>query len=440
MPGPRCAGGPKPKRGVMSLKLLLAGWRGGDAPHSPTSENARTWLGQVERWFQMNVSEWLESSRFGTGPRGAPQLRLRLHPAAGEVSFLAASGSRVVISAETSAVGPGYHVFLCDTLKALGQALDIQWVQADDTLDVGDPTGYFHTGDAGPVEVYMLAWLQETVAQVLRMRSLGESGFSMSLRFGHMFEHPGALLTPLGPRDERWMRRVYEDPRVGMDVFPWWRQGVGAHARLGRALCRLWTEVVWRPPLLEEERRLLRDVARSLELAWREDPELAYPWREWREVLGYLGVGGTLAETVHHHADHHGARGPSIGYRRGAVQVALPAGWEIRIPGSLAEAHLEDGTWVARDHRRSVRFVPLEDDAEEHFATTTAERRALELEYQGERVSGRASLHMEPGECRLTALCSSGRHRALCVVSFADPEEEDWALGTWRSLDHAAAA
>jgi len=424
----------------MSVKLLLAGRRGGDVPFTSSPDNSRAWLGQVEQWFQDNAREWLESSHLGTGPHGAPLLRLRLHPAAGEVSILAASGARVVISAETTAVGPGYHVFLCDLLKGMGQALQLHWAEADEAMGVGDPTGYFHTGDAGPVEVHMLAWLQESVGQVLRLRSRGQSGFAMSMRFGHTFEYPGALLTPLGPRDERWMRCVYEDPRVGMDVFPWWKQGVGAKARLGRALCRLWTEVVWRPPLLKEERRLMREVARALELAWREDPELAYPWREWREVLGYLGVGGTLAELVHRHAAFHAAKGPPIGYRRGSVQVALPAGWEIRIPGSLAEAHLEDGTWVARDHRRSVRFVPLEDAAEDGLVPTTAERRAMELEYRGERVSGRASLHMEPGECRLTAVCSSGRHRALCVVSFDDPEEEDWALGTWRSLDHAVAA
>ena len=48
--------------------------------------------------------------------------------------------------------------------------------------------------------------------------------------------------------------------------------------------------MVWRPPLLEEERRLFRNVARLLELAWREDPALDYPWREWQEVLGYLGI------------------------------------------------------------------------------------------------------------------------------------------------------
>jgi hypothetical protein len=172
------------------------------------------------------------------------------------------------------------------------------------------------------------------------------------MRFGQVFEHPGALLTPLGPRDEAWLRAVAEEPQRGKDVFPWWEPGIHAASRRGRALSRLWTEVVWRPPLLEEERRLFRNVARLLEQAWREDPMLDYPWREWQEVLGYLGLGGTLAEEV----------------------------------------------------------------------------------------SRRASLHMEPGEYRLTALCHAGKRRALCVVSFDDPEEQDWALGTWHSLDRAAAA
>jgi hypothetical protein len=422
----------------MTIKLLLAGRRGSGSIFTPPQE-ALPWLRQARAWFQEHTDEVLVSIRPGTGPHGAPMLRLRLHPAAGEVSLLAATGGRLVVSAETSAVGPGYHVFLCDVLKAMGAELGVTWADPDESEKVGDPTGYFHTGDAGPVEVHMLASLQDSVAQVLRMRRQGESGFALSMRFGHTFEHPGALLTPLGPRDERWLRRVFEDPRIGMDVFPWWKQGLNARTRLGRALSRLWTEVVWRPPLLEEERHLLRDVARLLEQAWREDPSLPYPWREWQEVLGYLGIGGTLAEEVHHRAST-APGGPPIGYRRGEVQVVLPEGWEIRIPGSLAEAHLADGTWVARDHRRSVRFVPLEDGAEDSLAPTTAERRALELEHHGKRVSGRASLHMEPGECRLTALCSSGRRRALCVVSFDDPDEQDWALGCWRSLDHAAAA
>jgi hypothetical protein len=361
----------------------------------------------------------------------------RLHPAADEVALVAAGQGRVVAAATTSMVGPGYHRYVCDLLRGLGEALEVDWAEPDVLTGVGDPTGYFHTGDASGIEPRMLRWLREMAERVLELRRHGHSGATLSLRAGHAFEHPGALLTPLGPRDEAWLRAVAEEPRRGTDIFPWWQPGLGASTRLGRALSRIWAEMVWRPPLLEEERHLFRDVARLLELAWREDPSLPYPWREWLEVLGYLGVGGTLAEEVARRAAA-APSGPLIGYRRGAVQVALPEGWEIRIPGSLAEAHLADGSWVARDHRRCVRFVPLEDDA--GIAPGPREELPYEYQHRGERVSGRATLHMEPGECRLTALCEAGARRALCVVSFDDPEEQDWALGTWRSLDCGATA
>jgi len=419
----------------MGVKLLLAGRYAGEELLSPPAA-PRVWLGRVECWAHETAGELLESTRTEDSRQG-PILFLRLHPAAEEVAVVAAGQGRVVVSANTSQVGPGYHRFLCDWLHALGDAFQVEWVLPElSSPGVGDPTGYFHTGDACGIEPLMLAWLSEMAGRVLDFRRRGHSGASLSLRSGHAFEYPGALLTPLGPRDEAWLRAVREDPRRGRDVFPWWEPGLGAPSKLGRALSRIWTEMVWRPPLLEEERQLFRDVARLLELAWREEPSLPYPWREWQEVLGYLGVGGTLAEEISLRAAEAPA-GPLIGYRRGSVQVALPDGWEIRIPGSLAEERLADGSWVARDHRRSVRFVSLEDS---HGREHGAEALPYELEHQGERVRGRATLHREPGECRLTALCEAGSRRALCVVNFDDPEEEDWALGTWRSLDHEVAA
>ena len=389
----------------MGVKLLLAGWYGGEelfsAPEAPWP-----WLRRVERWVRGAAEELLESSRTVEGPRG-PILFLSLHPAAEEVAIVAAGQGRVVVLANTSMVGPGYHQYLCDLLHALGDALHVDWADPALTVaGVGDPTGYFHTGDASDIAPHMLAWLGSMAGRVLDFRRHGHSGATLSLRAGHGFEHPGALLTPLGPRDEAWLRAVHEDPLCGRDIFPWWEPGQGAATKLGRALSHIWTEMVWRPPLLEEERHRFREVARLLESAWREAPELSYPWREWQQVLGYLGVGGTLAEEVSRRAVE-APSGPLIGYRRGAVQVTLPEGWEIRIPGSLAEQRLADGSWVARDHRRSVRFVPLQDDVE-GIAPGPEQSLPYEFQHQGERVTGRATLHVEPGDCRLTALCEAG--------------------------------
>jgi len=419
----------------MGVKLLLAGWYGHDDVSGP--EAPRPWLRRVEGWLREAADAFLESSRVIEGSQG-PILLVRLHPAADDVAIVAAGQGRVVVSANTSMVGPGYHRFLCDLLHELGGALEVDWADpALTTEGVGDPTGYFHTGDASGIAPRMLAWLGEMAGRVLDFRHQGHSGATLSLRAGRGFAHPGAVLTPLGPRDEAWLRAVREDPRHGQDIFPWWEPGLGAPVKLGWALSLIWTEMVWRPPLLDEERHLFREVARLLEQAWREEPSLAYPWREWQQVLGYLGMGGTLAEEVSRRAAAAPA-GPLIGYRRGVVQVTLPEGWEIRIPGSLAEQRLEDGSWVARDHRRSVRFMPLRDV--EGIAPGPEQDLPYEFQHRGERVHGRATLQGAPGEYRLTALCESGEHRALCVVSFDDPEEQDWALGTWRSLDHAVAA
>ena len=58
----------------MGVKLLLAGWYGGEltAPEAP-----RPWLRRVERWVREAAEELLESSRTADSPQG-PILFLRL--------------------------------------------------------------------------------------------------------------------------------------------------------------------------------------------------------------------------------------------------------------------------------------------------------------------------------------------------------------------------
>ncbi|MBF5046465.1 hypothetical protein FGE12_28890 [Aggregicoccus sp. 17bor-14] len=419
----------------MAVRLVLAGRYGGAAglqssglPGASAEDAPLRWLERVQVWVAQQAGELLEGARMDSDAQGRPVLRLQLHPAAEEVSVVAAGQHRVVVVADTTAVGPGYHRYLCELLHRLGGAFSVAWADAHADEGVGDPTGYFHTGDAAPLEGHMLAWLADTAGSVLALRSLGHANLALSLRPGHAFDPGGAaVLTPMGPRDEAWVQAVHEDPARGRDVFPWWEEGTGPRVRLGRALSRLWTEMVWRPPLLEEERRMFRSVARLLESAWREDPSLAYPWREWRELLGFLGVGGTLAEEVSRQALQT-PEGPRIGYRRGTVQVTLPQGWAIRIPGSLAEAVLPDGSWVARDHRRSVRVLA-------ERGLPAALEHGGEYEHKNARVTGYGDVVEEGDSGRLTALCDAGDRRALCIVTYDDLDEKAWALETWRTLD-----
>lgn len=414
----------------MGLRLVLAGRQtvedGAPAP--------ALWMGRVEQWLRTQTADTLEELRFDVDSQGRPNLFLRLHPAADDVAFAAADGGRLVVAANTYTLGPGYHRYLCDLLHRLGGEFGVSWLDPDVSQTVGDPTGFFHTGDVRALEENMLAWLSDAAEHALAMHHSGRSGVALSLRFGHSFDSNAPLLTPMGPRDAAWLERVRLAPEEGRDVFPWWSEGTGGPTQLGRALTRLWTEMVWRPPLLQDERRLFEDVALRLESAYRDDPSLQFPWHEWREVLAYLGRGGTISEEVARRAAEAGERESRIGYRRRPVRVLLEDGWSIRIPGALNELRLPNRTWLARDHRRTVRFSPLEP-ARPGTQLPEGDRSLSVVEHRGERVRSRALLRQSSGEFGLTALAQAGNRRALVAIQSEDPDDRDWVLETWRSLD-----
>src|SRR5205814_401036 len=117
--------------------------------------------------------------------------------------------------------------------------------------------------------------------------NLGEqySEMMISMPAGHRYPHHGPLVTPLGPRDLGWVEAVADDPRRGIDLFPWWSEGIDGSFYLGRALCRMWKDVRWRVPLTEEEGDLLMSTHLDLCRAYALEPSLSYPWREWREMM-----------------------------------------------------------------------------------------------------------------------------------------------------------
>jgi hypothetical protein len=404
------------------MKVLLAGRK----LDLLTPEPPLVWLRGVRAWFEEATGGAIERTRADVETHGAPLLLLRLHPAAEDVSILAAGEGRVVVSANTASVGPGYHRWLCELLRRFGEANQVSWAERDEANGIGDTTGYFDSRDGAALEDQMLRWLKGAAARALQLRQSGQASVGLSMRFGHTFAREAPLVTPMGPRDDAWLRAVSDDPRRGTDVFPWWDPGDTPRARLNRAQTRLWTEMVWRPPLLDEERKAFRAIASLLESAWREDPTLAYPWREWRELLAFLGVGGTLAEEISRRAE--GLEdGPRIGYRRGEVDVALKGGWSMRIPGSLAEGPLPDGSWVAREHRRLIRWGPLDAGTGELPRGDEREQ----LHFDKPRVRSHAAVQ----KASLTAICDAGNSRGLLSIRFDDADDRDWAVETWRSID-----
>jgi hypothetical protein len=358
---------------------------------------------------------------------------VRLHPAAEDVQFVK-DGHSVTVEAKTSTVGPGYHAYVCDLLHALaadlGGAFEVP--QGCEEAE-GDESGYFVSGDRAALEEEFFKWLLGVADTVAECLAEGSSGLMISMSTDVMFEFDGAVATPLGPRSDDWVEAVRRDPRAGIDVFPWWRLGLGAEHAAGSALVRMWTDVRWRSPADDDEIALLEKIDADLRRAHELDPSLPLPWAEWASISDFLGRDDTLANDVRERAAKLPVR---VGYRRRPVRVVLTGGWSIRLPGEMTSSFDEDDTWCGFMPGRTIwmsSFTVGDPEAPTRSAAETlpdSERdgAGVELSPFPEGYACRTSLETtEDGDTQLTVEVARPHRLALFTFVLHEAADLDWA-------------
>jgi hypothetical protein len=405
----------------------------------------KTRLRGVERWFLEHCLDTLIHSGSATTQEGNPLLVVRLHPGAEDIQIVSSGRSRLTVLAKTSSAGPGYHVHVCDVLKRLGDELGIAWDPPNPEEGTGDEIGYFHTGDRACVADAMLNGLDLSVRNLLSYLDMGARDMAIALGTDVGFHHDGVIATPMGPRDRAWLNAVARDARRGIDIFPWWDAGFGAPYYLSRALCQMWTDVRWRPPLTEPEARVLGSVADSLARAYEIGPTIDYPWREWQEILEYLGVDDPITAEVARMAANL-PDSPRIGYRRRDVTAKFPGGWSITIPGSFAGNWSDSGSvWCGWEDSRTVWFRSVSFCCDGEVPDEILDFRPWPageiMHYRPGSLVSKACLGRESEEgksfWRLTARAVAKGSLATFSVDFLDAADRAWAIDTWRSVLHS---
>src|SRR5262245_38326120 len=136
----------------MGVGLYLQGRYRASAKKS--KDPAGAWLERVADWLDNDVGgdkfwgNFFKQCQLGTTHDDEPALFVAIHPAGEEVEFIVPEPGRVIVSAKTSTVGPGYHTALCKLLRWFGKDLKVSWNPAGEDDDSSqDETGYFFTGD-----------------------------------------------------------------------------------------------------------------------------------------------------------------------------------------------------------------------------------------------------------------------------------------------------
>src|SRR5262249_15168682 len=147
----------------------------------------------------------------------------------------------LVASANTSTVGPGYHIYLCDLLKQWAKDFHASWQQPDEeSEDYSDEAEYFFTGDQKLVFDNMASWLQAVAGTFFEEPLDLNEHIALCMPMDVQFESEQPAITPLGPRDRKWLQRTSVDGTSGKDFFAWWNPRLDAEYFLGRALAQMW--------------------------------------------------------------------------------------------------------------------------------------------------------------------------------------------------------
>jgi hypothetical protein len=392
----------------LSITIRAVGQAGRRGP-ARRVPNAQALLDLVDAWLSEHAGDPLRGHVAGARqPDGS--LVASLHPAARPIRFEATDSGKMIATAQTVPVGPGYHTYVSSLLHRLGDDLDVTWAGAaadgparDSEGPIGDrtseargrggriggavlsratalpsavlsrstaaedvdepstdPTGTFFSGRRADAERSHLAWLRASLHAVADARRRGAAGLHLATPPGVRYRFDGAVATVLGPRDDAWVERALGDPRTASDVWPWVADAIDARYHLNRALTLMWTEIRWRPSVAVAELGVLDEALASLRHAYPLEPSLPWPWREWREAFLLRGSSdpGT-AQLLEREAAARGSgagdddRGDEvIGYRRRPVTI-LHEGWALDLPGSFTDERTDE-EWTGSDAGRTV--------------------------------------------------------------------------------------
>ncbi len=392
-------------------------------------------LADAAVWLTGEYPDAVRSTHQRTLPGGEAMLAVDLHPAVAPLVLTAGDEGRVMATAATGVAGPGYHRFVGRILERLAAELAIDWTEGDGATAFVDRSG---------AERLYLGWLGPQLARARVSVRRGERGVPLGMPAGTKVATEAAIATVMGPRDEAWLDAAIADPRIALEITPWWADATDAAYLLNRALVLMWLEVRWRTPAMEGEADLFDEIHRLLSRAYPLEPDLPYPWHAWTELTALRGIDDPMARQAAARTAREPEPNPPVGYRRDPVTISHE-GWALEIPGSYAERRTPEEWWGGGAGRSITLAATTTGTAEGRPMSAHAfiEQFAADLgpdaiNHRAGEILGRARLMtdassgVEVGILEgYSAVTGSG---AAMRIEFDDPADWQWALDTWRSL------
>lgn len=235
---------------------------------------------------------------------------------------------------QTTPAGPGFHKAALELAEKLGIT----------EPEIDDETDYVNHRDFKRMcEEHYYPWLKMLV-QICRKTFLERDDSQICLCWNTNLYQPENVgrtaVTPLGRYSLEYMEEILEEEGIealAERFFLWKNAEQDALFYRNRALHALWVQCYYAPSSRSEsDRRTNESILEDLESAYRMKPELAFPYKVYREICVLAGRKSCIPDGGTEFISDF-----PIGYRKGLVTISI-ANLHLCLPGSYQYEWEED--------------------------------------------------------------------------------------------------
>jgi hypothetical protein len=364
-------------------------------------------------------------------------LYIRLHPAEEQVEIFA-KDDYLICSAKTSSAGPGYHAFLVDLLETVGSNCKLRWDWGNEDKGFSDETGYCRNKNFKELQLQMGSYLK-AIANSLVKEDWTNTALSLPTHF--RFETSYFAASSMGFWNKDFFENILQSDaneilNFAARFFPWWNQPIDAEFWKNAALVQMWTDIKWRPPLSDGEKRELSCVYQCLSNATKLDVAIKIPKIELEAIKSLLRI---IPDSDDYPIPSEGG----IGFHRYNMRRQTTGCWSIVIPGYFYQNSEADNSKVAywyggRTVYASSFTIEPKDKLPDLSATSDTALDVFRFEKDDRHGVAELTKEQDGENCRWLMHCQMAVPESVSILTIVFEEKNDlgWAKKVFESADY----
>ncbi len=278
-------------------------------------------------------------------------LKMSLHHAENPLLFKV-EDNNIYIEISTGFIGAGYHKWIVDMIDDFAKRYKIRLAEVENKTD---PTGYYKSKDFGLLSAYFIEMLVATADSLLIDSKKGMSSFMINFTE----DYPAIVkdffaATPLGYYKKNWFLDVlnYKNSdehksKYAREFFVWSDEGVNDVFLYKTVMSMIWLYYPFREFITDDERKIYSKILYSLEIAYKANNNIEYPFYIWIEIAEHLGD-DSIKDLVLKRKDSMGSSESllEIGFCHELGRTELAGGFYIAMPISMVRGRDEQAGTV----------------------------------------------------------------------------------------------